>query len=79
MSISSRESSNCPSQYETPPPAAVEGSEAQIGVAFAETARLLGNRIRLFLSLPFASLDKMSLQTKLREIGERADQASPAR
>nr|WP_295106007.1 arsenate reductase ArsC [uncultured Caulobacter sp.] len=61
-----------------PDPAAVEGSEAQIGAAFSETARLLGNRIRLFLSLPLASLDKMSLQTKLREIGERADQASPA-
>lgn len=61
-----------------PDPAAVEGSEAEIGAAFSETARLLGNRIRLFLSLPFASLDKMSLQTKLREIGQRADQATPA-
>jgi arsenate reductase len=61
-----------------PDPAAVEGSEAEIGAAFSETARLLGNRIRLFLSLPFASLDKLSLQTKLREIGQRADQATPA-
>ena len=61
-----------------PDPAAVEGSEAEIGAAFSETARLLGNRIRLFLSLPFSSLDSMSLQTKLREIGQRADQATPA-
>lgn len=61
-----------------PDPAAAEGSEAEIAAAFAETARLLGNRIRLFLSLPLASLDRMSLQTKLKEIGERADQATPA-
>ena len=61
-----------------PDPAAVEGSEAQIGAAFAEAARLLGNRIRLFLNLPLASLDRMSLQARLREIGERADQASSA-
>ena len=59
-------------------PAAVEGSEAEIGAAFSETARLLGNRIRLFLNLPIASLDRMSLQTKLREIGQRDDLAAPA-
>ena len=61
-----------------PDPAAAEGSDAEIGAAFAESARQLGNRIRLFLSLPLESLDRMSLQTKLREIGERADQASTA-
>jgi arsenate reductase len=58
-----------------PDPAAAEGSDAEIGAAFAEAARQLGNRIRLFLSLPLESLDRMSLQTRLREIGERADQA----
>jgi arsenate reductase len=56
-----------------PDPAAVTGSEAEIAVAFNETGRQLGNRIRLFLSLPLAKLDKMSLQTKLREIGETRD------
>lgn len=61
-----------------PDPAVAEGSEAEIGAAFSETARLLGNRIRLFLNLPLASLDKMSLQTKLREIGRSADQKTPA-
>lgn len=55
-----------------PDPAAVEGTEAEIAAAFADTARLLGNRIRLFLNLPLASLDAMSLQTKLREIGKSA-------
>jgi len=61
-----------------PDPAAVEGTEAEIGAAFSETSRLLGNRIRLFLNLPLASLDKMSLQTKLREIGLAADEKMPA-
>ena len=59
-----------------PDPAAVEGSEAEIAAAFAETARLLGNRIRVFLNLPFEKLDRMSLQAELRHIG--APQTSPA-
>lgn len=61
-----------------PDPAAVEGSEAEIAAAFSDTARMLGNRIRLFLNLPLASIDRMSLQTKLREIADqaRADEAS---
>lgn len=62
-----------------PDPAAVTGSEAEIGAAFGETARLLGNRIRIFLNLPFASFDRMSLQAKLREIGKRADEATSAK
>ena len=61
-----------------PDPAAVEGTETEIHLAFAETARQLGNRIRLFLSLPFDTIDRMSLQTRVREIGQRADQAQPA-
>ena len=47
--------------------------------AFAETARMLGNRIRIFLNIPLGSLDRMSLQTKLREIGAIADAKEPAR
>jgi arsenate reductase len=54
-------------------PAAVTGSEAVIADAFNEACRMLGNRIRLFVNLPMASLDKMSLQTKLREIGQMRD------
>ncbi|TAJ69887.1 MAG: arsenate reductase ArsC [Phenylobacterium sp.] len=61
-----------------PDPAAVQGSEAEIAAAFSDTARMLGNRIRLFLNLPLASLDRMSLQTKLREIGQKADHTSSA-
>ena len=52
-----------------PDPAAVEGSEAQRRLAFAETLRILRNRIGIFVSLPLESLDKLSLQNRLREIG----------
>jgi arsenate reductase len=51
-------------------PAAVEGTEAEVAAAFAEAARLLGNRIRLFVNLPLASIDKMSLPAKLKDIGQ---------
>lgn len=56
-----------------PDPAAATGSEAEIAAVFADTTRMLGNRIRLFLNLPIASLDRLSLQTRLREIGATAD------
>jgi arsenate reductase len=52
-----------------PDPAAATGSEAVIAAAFAETTRRLRNRIELFLALPMAKLDRMSLQAKVREIG----------
>jgi len=61
-----------------PDPAAVQGSEAEIGAAFAETARQLGARIRLFLNLPIETLDRMSLQSELRRIGEAASQDQAA-
>ena len=48
------------------------------GAAFSETARLPGNRIRLFLNLPLERLDRMSLQTELRQIGEAARETNPA-
>jgi arsenate reductase len=56
-----------------PDPAAVTGSEAVIGAAFAEACRQLTNRINLFLALPMESIDRMSLQARLREIGKSAD------
>lgn len=57
-----------------PDPAAVEGSDAVIAAAFNEATRQLSNRIRLFLDLPLATIDRMSLQTKLREIGALREQ-----
>jgi protein-tyrosine-phosphatase len=52
-----------------PDPAAVEGNEAERRLAFADTLRMLRNRIGIFVSLPIKSLDKLSLQNRLREIG----------
>jgi len=53
-------------------PAAVEGeSQPQ---AFRNAYYALQRRIGLFLSLPLESIDAMSLQTKLREIGRSGDQ-----
>jgi protein-tyrosine-phosphatase len=52
-----------------PDPAAAEGTEAERRLAFAETLRMLNNRISTFVSLPLKSLDKLSLQKRLNEIG----------
>ena len=53
-----------------PDPAAIEGSEAEIAAAFAETYRLLRHRISAFCALPFDSLDRMALKRKLDDIGD---------
>ncbi|MCV3739353.1 arsenate reductase ArsC [Rhizobium sp. TRM96647] len=50
-------------------PAAVSGSEVDIQRAFAQAARFLKNRIMAFLSLPLNSIDRMALETRLRQIG----------
>jgi len=52
-----------------PDPAEVTGSETEQSLAFADTYRMLRNRISIFTSLPLALLDKMSLQKHLQEIG----------
>jgi arsenate reductase len=61
-----------------PDPAAVEGSEAEIGVAFADAYRMLNNRISLFLNLPMEALDRLSLQRRLEAIGQGAGALKPA-
>jgi protein-tyrosine-phosphatase len=53
-----------------PDPAEAEGNAAEIALAFKDTYRMLNQRIGIFTSLPFRSLDQMSLQRKLREIGQ---------
>jgi arsenate reductase len=54
-----------------PDPAAVQGSDEQKQLAFKDAAVMLTRRIQLMLSLPLASLDAMSLQHELREIGKQ--------
>lgn len=52
-----------------PDPAAADGSETERHLAFADTLRMLRNRIEIFTSLPISSLDRLSLQNRLDEIG----------
>ncbi len=52
-----------------PDPAAAEGSEAVIAQAFADAYRMLQNRISVFVNLPMASIDRLSLQKRLDDIG----------
>jgi arsenate reductase (thioredoxin) len=51
-------------------PAAVEGTDAEKALAFRKAFKELETRIKLFTSLPIASLDSLSLQARLREIGK---------
>lgn len=53
-----------------PDPAAVEGTEVEKHLAFADAFRMLNNRISIFASLPMKGLDKLSLQRRLDEIGK---------
>jgi protein-tyrosine-phosphatase len=61
-----------------PDPASVEGSEAVKRFAFADTMRMLAQRISIFTNLPITSLDKLSLQKRLDEIGTIKDAPSTA-
>lgn len=61
-----------------PDPAAIAGSEATIAQAFREAFLLLQRRIELFVNLPVASLDRMSLKKRLDEIGKTAGGADGA-
>ena len=61
-----------------PDPAAVEGSEMDKRAAFRTAFAALESRIRLFLSLPLDSLDRMALQQRLEAIGARPPNAAAA-
>lgn len=53
-----------------PDPAAVEGTEAEIAIAFADIYGRLHNRLEIFVNLPMASLDRLTLQARLDGIGK---------
>lgn len=59
-----------------PDPAAVEGTEAEKRAAFADAYRMLHNRISIFVNLPLASLDRLSLQKRLDDIGRTRNEAA---
>lgn len=53
-----------------PDPSAAEGTESERRFAFADTHRMLFQRIGIFVNLPLTSLDTLSLQRRLDEIGK---------
>jgi arsenate reductase (thioredoxin) len=63
-----------PAHWGVPDPAAAAGTEAEKRFAFADSLRMLTNRINIFVSLPLERLDQLSLQRRLDAIGK----ATPA-
>jgi arsenate reductase (thioredoxin) len=56
-----------------PDPAAADGTEAERRLAFADAFRMMTARITAFVNLPMASLDRLSLQQRLADIGRQGD------
>jgi arsenate reductase len=67
------------SHWGIPDPSTVVGTPAEIAFAFANAARMLSQRIGTFTALPIRSLDQLSLQNKLKEIGRLADESKGSR
>lgn len=59
-----------------PDPAAVEGSDEAKRKAFSEAGRTLLVRIRGFVNLPPATLDRLSLQRRLDDLGKSTADAA---
>jgi protein-tyrosine-phosphatase len=53
-----------------PDPAEATGSPAEVALAFKDAYRMLHQRIAIFVALPIRSLDHLSLQQRLRDIGQ---------
>ncbi|HKH80274.1 MAG TPA: arsenate reductase ArsC [Methylovirgula sp.] len=62
-----------------PDPAQAQGSPAEVALAFKDAYRMLRQRIGVFAALPIKSLDHLSLQAKLRDIGRMAGSTAKAR
>lgn len=50
-------------------PAAVDGAEFEKQRAFSDAARYMKNRITAFLNLPLETIDKLAMDSKLKQIG----------
>jgi arsenate reductase (thioredoxin) len=57
-----------------PDPAAVQGTDIEKRTAFDQAFQALDTRIKLFLSLPFESLDRLRIQQEMDAIGQTNDQ-----
>jgi protein-tyrosine-phosphatase len=60
-----------------PDPVEVQGTDVERTLAFADTYRMLNNRIGIFTSLPLASLDDLSLKKQLDAIGRSKGAITP--
>jgi arsenate reductase len=54
-----------------PDPAAVAGTDDEKRAAFAQTLRQIRNRVQLFLSLPLETLDRMAIESRMRDLGQQ--------
>jgi len=61
-----------------PDPSSATGTEAERRYAFADTHRMLFQRIGIFTNLPFESLDKLSLKQRLDDIGHTSADSETA-
>ncbi|HUC48491.1 MAG TPA: arsenate reductase ArsC [Xanthobacteraceae bacterium] len=61
-----------------PDPADARGNPAEIALAFKDAYRMLNQRIGIFAALPIRSLDKLSLQKRIQEIGRMGEAAAKA-
>jgi arsenate reductase (thioredoxin) len=64
--------------WDIPDPAEAKGNAAEIALAFRDAYRTLERRLSIFVSLPLRSLDRLSLQSKLRDIGRMDDATAKA-
>ena len=53
-----------------PDPAAFDGKDAEQRAYFADVFRMITQRLEIFVNLPFESLDRLSLQKSLEELGD---------
>jgi len=61
-----------------PDPAAVEGTEMQKKAAFSQAYKSMDRRIKLFLSLPIASIDHTRIKERMHAIGQSSTLADDA-
>jgi len=62
-----------------PDPVDVKGDQTQRALAFADTYRMLNNRIGIFTSPPLSSLDELSIRKQLDAIGWSKGAVAPER
>lgn len=62
-----------------PDPSAIEGNASERHYAFADTHRMLHQRIGIFVNLPIDALDTLTLKKRLDEIGSARSDAEPER